>query len=202
MLAYSMQDMILEPFAGLMFGYTPGQSTSLSGLQHMGVLVGMILVGIGGSAFGRGKPRALRSWTVAGCLGSALALVGLAMAAHLAPRWPIGANIAMLGFFNGMFAVAAIGSMMALAGERAGNGAVRHEGIRMGVWGAAQALAFGLGGLTGAVGVDALRGLAHSNGSAFGSVFAAEALLFLLSAWIATSAVSAAKPFSQREALA
>ena len=32
MLAYSMQDLILEPFSGLVFGMTPGESTRLSGL--------------------------------------------------------------------------------------------------------------------------------------------------------------------------
>jgi MFS transporter, BCD family, chlorophyll transporter len=40
MLAYAMQDMILEPFAGLMFAMTPAESTTLSGVQHMGVLSG------------------------------------------------------------------------------------------------------------------------------------------------------------------
>jgi BCD family chlorophyll transporter-like MFS transporter len=34
MLSYSMQDLILEPFTGLVFAMTPGQSTSLSGLQN------------------------------------------------------------------------------------------------------------------------------------------------------------------------
>jgi BCD family chlorophyll transporter-like MFS transporter len=34
MLAYSAQDLILEPFAGLVFGRTPGESTQLAGIQH------------------------------------------------------------------------------------------------------------------------------------------------------------------------
>merc|ERR1711991_1248166 len=41
MLAYSAQDLILEPFAGLVFGRTPGESTQLAGVQHGGVLLGM-----------------------------------------------------------------------------------------------------------------------------------------------------------------
>ena len=41
MLAYSAQDLILEPFAGLVFGRTPGESTQLAGVQHAGVLLGM-----------------------------------------------------------------------------------------------------------------------------------------------------------------
>jgi len=197
MLAYSMQDMILEPFAGLMFGMTPGQSTSLSGIQHGGVLAGMVLVGFGARTFGGGTARGLRSWTVAGCLGSAVALATLAAGAQLAPHWPLTANVALLGFCNGVFAVSAIGAMMALAGQ----GGERKEGIRMGVWGAAQAIAFGLGGLSGAVGVDAMRALTGIDALAFSNVFAVEAGLFLVAAWLAVGAVSSA-PARAREVLA
>jgi BCD family chlorophyll transporter-like MFS transporter len=73
--------------------------------------------------------------------------------------------------------------MMGLAGA----GAPGREGIRIGLWGAAQAIAFGLGGLSGAAGVDVLRAVSASAapGAAFGPVFAAEACLFLISAWLA-----------------
>lgn len=192
MLAYSMQDMILEPFAGLMFGMTPGQSTQLTGTQHMGVLAGMVLVGVGARAFGGRTATGLKSWTVAGCLGSALALAGLALAAGHAPLWPLKANIALLGFCNGVFAVSAIAAMMALAGA----GGPNREGVRMGVWGASQAIAFGLGGLIGAVGVDAGRTIMHADGPAFTLVFACEAALFLLAAAIALRAV-ASRPSPQ-----
>jgi MFS transporter, BCD family, chlorophyll transporter len=185
MLAYSMQDMILEPFAGLMFAMTPGESTSLSGIQHMGVLAGMILVGVGGRAFAK-DAGGLRSWTVGGCIGSALALAGLAVAARVAPDWPIAANVALLGFSNGVFAVSAIGAMMMLAGAGGGS----KEGVRMGVWGASQAIAFGLGGLIGAVGVDAGRRLMGADGPAFALIFGIEAGMFLLAALVATRAVS------------
>ncbi|WP_241359661.1 PucC family protein, partial [Escherichia coli] len=84
----------------------------LAGAQHGGVLVGMILAGIGGSAFAGRRPAELRRWTVAGCLGSALALAGWAAAATPGPDWPLTANVIALGLANGVFAVAAIGSMM------------------------------------------------------------------------------------------
>jgi MFS transporter, BCD family, chlorophyll transporter len=186
MLAYSMQDMILEPFAGLLFGYSPGESTQLSGVQHGGVLVGMILVGVGASAFGGRSAAGLRRWIFAGCVGSALALGGLAIGARVGAGWPLAANIALLGFANGVFAVAAIGAMMALAGA----GGERREGVRMGVWGAAQAIAFGLGGLTGAVGVDAGRAVLGETGRAFTLVFSVEALLFLVAAALALRAAA------------
>lgn len=181
MLAYSMQDLILEPFAGLIFGMTPGQSTSLSGVQHQGVLAGMILVGVGGHAFGGKAGMKLKRWIVAGCFASALALASLAMAARAGPGWPLSINVAVLGFANGMFAVAAIGSMLELAG-RGGPG---HEGIRMGLWGAAQASAFGIGGFVGAFAVDRLRVALGVDAAAFEAVFAVESVLFLVAAIIA-----------------
>jgi MFS transporter, BCD family, chlorophyll transporter len=177
MFAYSMQDLILEPFSGLLFGFTPGQSTKLSGVQNGGVLVGMILVGIGGGAFAGRGGAGLARWVIGGCAGSAVALAGLALAAVFGPGWPLAANVALLGFANGVFAVAAIGQMMALASADGG-----REGIRMGVWGAAQAIAFGLGGLIGAVGVDIGRAMTGSTSGTFLIVFGAEALLFLVAA--------------------
>ena len=180
MLAYSMQDLILEPFAGLIFGFSPGQSTGLSGVQHGGVLLGMVLAGVAGSAFGGGRPAAMRRWIIGGCLGSALALAGLVMAARIGPVWPLAANVAVMGFCNGVFAVAAIGAMMGLAGAAG----PQREGIRMGVWGAAQAIAFGLGGLSGALGVDLLRRLGAGS-EAFAGVFAVEAGLFIAAAALA-----------------
>ena len=184
MLAYSMQDLILEPFAGLVFDMTPGESTGLAGIQHAGVLVGMILTGVGGSAFGGRLPSELRAWIVAGCLGSALALVGLALAAQAGAGWPLEANVFALGLCNGVFAVAAIGAMMGLAGA----GKKTREGVRMGVWGAAQAIAFGMGGLLGALGVDIARGAHGEDASAFQLIFALEALAFLLAAVLAMRA--------------
>jgi len=180
MLAYSAQDLILEPFAGLVFGMTPGASTQLSGVQHGGVLLGMILVGVLAGRFGRSQGW-MRGWTVAGCLGSAAALTGLAAAARTGPGWPLEPTVFLLGFANGVFAVAAIGSMMGLAGA----GRPAREGVRMGVWGAAQAIAFALGGFLGAVGVDLGRRVFATDGEAFLTVFVAEAALFVVSAGVA-----------------
>jgi len=181
MIAYSAQDLILEPFAGLVFGMTPGQSTQMSGMQHGGVLLGMILVGAAGGMVGARGRGWMRGWTLLGCGGSALALAALALAAQVGPGWPLSPTVFALGFFNGVFAVAAIGSMMAMAGEGQG----RREGIRMGVWGAAQAVGFGAGGFFGAVAVDIGRRLFAQDASAFGLVFALEATLFVVSALIA-----------------
>ena len=78
MLAYSAQDLILEPFAGAVFGYSPGESTQLAGLQHGGAFAGMLLAAFAGSRLAGRQLGSLRSWTIGGCLASALTLAGLA----------------------------------------------------------------------------------------------------------------------------
>jgi BCD family chlorophyll transporter-like MFS transporter len=183
MLAYNSQDLILEPFAGLVFGYSPGQSTQLSGLQHAGVLVGMLAVALC-SARGPAWLRSLRAWTVGGCLGSALALVGLVVGGLVGPQWPLRPTVFAMGVANGAFSIAAIASMMQLASEGGGS----REGLRIGLWGAAQALAFGFGGLAGAAASDLARWLIGTPGLAYAMVFAAEALLFVMAAQLALRA--------------
>ena len=55
----------------------------------------------------------------------------------------------------------------------------------MGLWGAAQALAAGFGGLVGAAMVDVLRVSVGDDATAFGAVFMLEAGLFLAAAAMA-----------------
>ena len=187
MVAYFMQELILEPFSGHVFGFTPGQSTGMAGLQNGGVFAGMLTVGAAASGLGRGS---LRFWTVGGCLGSAAALGAVAAAGFAGPGAPLLPAVFALGFFNGVFAVAAIGSMMQLAGA----GGPGREGTRMGLWGAAQAVAAGAGGLIGAAAADLLRAATGSDAAGYGGVFLAEAALFLAAAALALRAVATPAP--------
>jgi BCD family chlorophyll transporter-like MFS transporter len=188
MLAYSAQDLILEPFAGSVFGYTPGSSTQLSGVQHGGVLLGMLMVAGAGLLSAR-RPQlawaraigSLRGWTVGGCLASGVAMAGLALAGLVGSDWPLKTNVFLLGVANGAFSIGAIGSMMRMAGE----GRSSREGVRMGLWGAAQALAFGIGGLLGTLASDIAHWLLAAEGSAYASVFALESCMFFVSAALA-----------------
>jgi MFS transporter, BCD family, chlorophyll transporter len=193
MLAYSAQDLILEPFAGHVFGLTPGESTQLAGVQHGGVLVGMILLAVLGSGQRGKRFGTLQSWTVRGCIASAIALFALALGAFLAPDWPLRGSVFALGVANGIFAVAAIGSMMGLASK----GREQREGVRMGLWGAAQAVAFAVGGFLGTAAVDLTRHLMSSPVPAYATVFAGEALMFLVAAVLA---VWVSRPLGERGA--
>ncbi len=180
MLAYSAQDLILEPFAGGVFGFTPGETTKLSGLQHGGTLIGMALVPLIGTLYPRSRGN-LQMWTLGGCLASAVALLCLAAAAVVGPSWPLRQTVFMLGVTNGAYAVAAIGSMMALVSA----GGDKREGVRMGLWGAAQAFAFGIGGFLGTLASDVARHLLASPALSYAVVFASEAGLFVVAAVMA-----------------
>jgi len=182
MLAYGAQDLILDPFAGLVFGLTPGASTKLSGLLHGGVLAGMLLVGLSTSLARSSRTKSLQAWAIGGCIASAIGLASLAIGSFVGPSWPLRTSVFLLGVANGTYAIAAIGSMMALVGS----GQKTREGLRMGLWGAAQAIAFGLGGFSGTVASDVARYAFGAPLFAYAFVFIAEAALFLVSAILAS----------------
>ena len=71
--------------------------------------------------------------------------------------------------------------MMGLAGA----GGEAERGTRMGVWGAAQGVAFGAGGFLGTIAVDLARLVTTEAVHAYAAVFLAEALLFAAATRIA-----------------
>lgn len=190
MLAYNLQDLILEPYAGHVFGMTVGESTQLGGMHHAGALAGMLAVLLSGTLIARWVAVPIRVWIVGGCLLSGVALIGMAWGGTHPETWPLTSNVFVLGLANGAFAVAAIGAMMGLARE----GDESREGIRMGLFGAAQAIAFGLGSFLGTAAADVMRSLMASDALGYGSVFAAEGAVFLIAAVLAASLNTTQKP--------
>ncbi len=181
MLAYSAQELIIEPFAGAVFHLPPGQSTQLIGVQHGGVLTGMILLALAGLASARWRFGSLRGWMALGCFASTIGLLAMATAGSVGPRWPLAGSFFLLGVANGFFCAAAIAAMMQLAGS----GRAAREGVRMGLWGAAQALAFGLGSMAGSSAVDLAKALLGAPVAAYAAVFTAQAVLFLVAGMLA-----------------
>ena len=131
--------------------------------------MGMIAAGLL-STLGYGT---LRFWAVTGCVISALGLLGLGGGFALIP------STVMLGLGNGLFVVGAVGSMMTLASNHE-----RETGTRMGVFGAAQAIAAGLAGLVATGTLDIARAF-MTDAAAYGTVFTLEAVLFLIAALMA-----------------
>ena len=104
-----MQELILEPYAGLVFGLTPGANFLIRRPKWRCI-------------FGYDQRRTSLHWTepwqliVGGC--RCRCSLSLVVIAALGLGGTTAFSIAVVvGFFNGMFAVGAIGSMMSLAGE-------------------------------------------------------------------------------------
>lgn len=172
MLGYSAQDLILEPFAGAVFGLTPGASTRISSLHQAGMLAGMLAAALLAVRWG-----GLAAWAASGCGASALAFLLLAAAPSLGTLSALKASVFALGTANGVFAIGAIGSMMVRArGDQAG--------LKMGIYGGAQAVAYAIGGFLGALGSDLARTASGSTAQGYIAVFLAEAALFVIAAML------------------
>ncbi len=177
-LAFYLSELILEPFAGHVHGLPPEDSTKLSGAKDGAALLGMIATGVL-SYLHLGS---LRAWAMIGCGLSALGLAGLAAGLPIVPLTVV------FGLGNGLFVVGAVGSMMRIAAQQTG-----ATGTRMGVFGAAQAIAAGVAGLI-ATGMVDLARLALPSEAAYGLVFILEALLFLAAAWMAARLLDGRRP--------
>ena len=178
MLAYSAEELLIEPCAGLVFGYTPGRSSALSGSLHGGAALGMLALVVLAKLR---RQRTLSRWVVGGCIASGLSLALLAVVATGGVASAVSGSVGLLGFANGLYTAAALGAML----EFAADGRDGREGIRMGLFGAAQAVAFAVGGLSGAGLADLLRHAGAAPGTAYGTVFAGEAVIFAAAAlWV------------------
>ncbi|QWD99769.1 BCD family MFS transporter [Polynucleobacter sp. JS-Mosq-20-D10] len=180
MLAYSSQDLILEPFAAVAFGFSPAETTTLSGLQNGGVLLGMLFLAFITSKAKSQTLTSLSTWTIGGCLASALAMMGLVLSGPIDNVIFFKVAVFLLGIFNGAFSIAAIGSMMQFASV----GSAQREGVRMGIWGASQAMAFGLGGIIGTGLSDIARIVLGDPASTYAFVFFLEGVLFVVAAYL------------------
>ena len=187
MLAFSAQELLLEPFAGSVFALTPGETAQLFGLHRGGIVLGMVLGAIVGS-LSRRNQTAGRYWVAAGCFASAIGLFSLASVGIGGAQAFLKVVVFSLGAANGVYAVAAIGTMISLASV--GKGA--REGVRMGLWGAAQAIAFGFGGVIGTAAVDVARYVLGSPSAAYSLLFAMQGVLFIFASGLAFRLTAAA----------
>ena len=190
MLAYGGEDLLIEPFAGATFGMSPGATAKLAGVLHGGALAGMILVAVAGTLLRRSRLGSLGLWMTGGCLASGAALLGIAGIGLAGAAKLLAPLLFCLGAANGAYAIAAIGSMMQLVGK----GGPAREGVRMGLWGAAQAVAFGCGGLLATVLSDVARHTIAAGVAAYAVVFLCQAIVFFYAAALAGSLGRLATP--------
>jgi BCD family chlorophyll transporter-like MFS transporter len=131
--AFSMQDILLEPYGGQILHLGVGATTTLTALMAGGSLVAFALAA-----------RWLRLGVDPCRIAAGGALAGVAAFAAVVFADPLGSvtlfrlGTAAIGFGSGLFAVATLTAAMDLAQGSA------HNGIALGAWGAVQATASGL----------------------------------------------------------
>lgn len=149
--AFSMQDILLEPFGGQVFGLNVGQTTWLTATLALGTLAGFAIsarrLGQGGDPY-----RLAAMGILAGIF--AFAAVIFAPALDAVALFQTGAFFIGLG--GGLFSV----GMLTAAMDIASSGAGTMSGFALGAWGGVQATAAGIGvGVSGVL-RDAVAGLA------------------------------------------
>ena len=190
--AFSMQDPILEPFAGEVFGFAVGESTKLDGFHKIGTLIGIILIilclskfriGFGSLSFVKNERLGSEKfWLITGCLFSALSLIIISVLG-LTYRDPgiLNSVVFLFGISNGVFTAGILGTMLHLA-SRGSDG--NNTGTRMGIWGAAQAYATMIAVFFSTVLVDILGLMMNSLPSVYGIVFLTAASFFIAAAFL------------------
>jgi MFS transporter, BCD family, chlorophyll transporter len=131
-MAFSMQDILLEPYGGEILGLAVAATTTLTAFLAFGTLVAFALAA---RRLGRGDvPCRLAGF---GALIGVAAFSAVIFAASLESAWLFRAGTALIGFGGGLFAVGTLTAAMAMDS--------RAHGLALGAWGAVQASAAGIG---------------------------------------------------------
>ncbi len=151
--AFSMQDVLLEPYGGEILGLSVAATTALTAVWALGALVGF---GLAARRLGRGDdPFRIAAFGLLAGIGAFSAVI---FAAPLDAAALFFAGAGLIGFGAGLFSVSLLTAVIRL--PRAG---LVDSGLALGAWGAAQATATGIavalgGGLRDLFGAYAMQG--------------------------------------------
>lgn len=169
-----LQDAILEPFGGEVFGMTQGETARFQQVWGGGALLAMFGIGILSSLL----PIAKKTIATIGGLGVAGGLALLAMSGLSHQAALINPGLMLLGLGIGFFNVGALSMMMEMTVEG-------QAGLYMGIWGMAQGLGNGLANvLSGALHTLLIELVQLTPTLSYGLIFGFEALLMVIAVGI------------------
>ncbi|MEO1241910.1 MAG: PucC family protein [Pseudomonadota bacterium] len=148
--AFSMQDVLLEPYGGEILSLSVSQTTLLTAIFAAGTLAGFAIAGR--RLMHGGEPHRLAGL---GALVGVFAFSAVIFADPLASPMLFRIGTAMIGFGGGLFSVCTLTAVMALAKNT-------DSGIALGAWGAVQASAAGVAIALGGALRDGFSSLAAS----------------------------------------
>jgi BCD family chlorophyll transporter-like MFS transporter len=166
--AFSMQDVLLEPYGGQVLHLGVSATTMLSALLAGGTIGGLALAARWLTA-GHDPCRIAALGAVAGLPAFALVIMSAPLAS--VPVFAIGT--ALIGFGGGLFAVGMLTAAMDMARDS-------DSGIALGAWGAVQATAMGLAVAVGGAVRDIVHVMAENGtlGTAFSDPNAAYGVVY------------------------
>ncbi|MCB2214376.1 BCD family MFS transporter [bacterium] len=162
------QDVLLEPYAALVLGMSVGETTRMTAVWGAGTLVAMGLAG-----FWLVKRFGYERVTAWGLGLGVLIFTGLILTGALGMPGLFWALVFLLGVSTGL---SAAGTLTASIEFTTAN----RSGLLMGVWGVAHNLGQALGSLFSGGLVDLTRSLGGSAFTAYGLIFAIEALTLIV----------------------
>ena len=166
-----MQDPVLEPYAGQVFGMPLAESTRLNIFYGFGILIAYGVTGF--FIVPRlGKRRTARL----GCVLVAICSLLLGMSGFTANVAFLKFSLFLFGLATGFLTTAAVSLMLDLTAAEA-------AGTFIGAWGLAQSVSRGIAVLIGGTILDIGRNLLPSLELAYGMVFFLEALGMVVSIW-------------------
>ena len=158
-LAFSMQDVLLEPYGGQILGLSVSETTNLTGVWALGALLGLALAANNSKKTGSSVSNAMTALLIG--------IVGFSAIIFSSPmQFPFLYFLGTLfiGFGTGLFSVSLLIIAMALSSKTN-----LGSGFILGSWGAAQAIGAGLGIAVGGILRDVVNKIALSGylGSTF-----------------------------------
>lgn len=185
--AFSMQDVLLEPYGGQILGLSVGQTTGLTALWAIGTLMGL-----GWSARRLNKGAEPHRMAGHGLVIGVLAFAAVICAGPLSSTPLFCVGVTLIGLGGGLFSVGTLTSAMALARDG-------RSGIALGAWGAVQATAVGLAVVTGGALRDVVSALASSDllGPAMSQPFTAYGVVYHLEIGLLFAALVAIGPLAR-----
>ena len=146
--AFSMQDILLEPYGGQVLHLPVAVTTTLTALLAAGGILGFVLAA---RALGRGAdPYRIAGF---GAVAGLAAFASVIFAAPLDSPLLFAVGSALIGFGGGLFAHCTLTAAMAMAPKG-------QIGLALGVWGAVQASAAGVAVASGGIIRDGVSALA------------------------------------------
>lgn len=163
-----MQEAVLEPYGGEVFGMSIGETTLLNSFWGIGILIGYSITGF--FIIPRlGKQKT----TKVGCFLVATCFCLMILSGFTQEQTLLKAALMLFGVATGVATIGGISLMLDLT-------AAETAGTFIGAWGLSQALARALATVTGGLVLDVGKTLFSAPVLAYGSVFALQALGMIL----------------------